>query len=85
MANIPESLYDVSLRSIKSDYRIFKWQKKKDYVIKLRIATKELIYQLKEWDKKKLGNYNHKVDVFAYDEKLKTAFSLFVKVYFHIY
>ena len=85
VCNISESLFDVSLRSIKSDYRVFKWQKKKDHVIKLRIATKELIYQLKGWEKKNLGSFNKKSEVFSYDEKLRNAFSLFVKVYFHIY
>ncbi len=85
VGNISESLFDVSLRSIKSDYRVFKWQKKKDHVIKLRIATKELIYQLKEWEKKKLSKFHKKSNVFSYDEKLRNAYSLFVKVYFHIY
>lgn len=85
VGNISESLYDVSQRSIKSDYRVFKWQKKKDHIIKLRIATKELIYQLMEWEKKKLSTFTKKSDVFSYNEKLRNAFSLFVKVYFHIY
>ncbi len=80
--NVPDNLFDVSQRSIKSDLRIFQWQKKKDHIIKLRIASKELGYQLKSFHSRQLATFSKKSEIFSYNEQLRSAFSLFVKLYF---
>jgi hypothetical protein len=49
IARVPDSAYDVSESSPKSDARIKMWQTEKDYLIKLRIISKELVYQLQIW------------------------------------
>lgn len=77
-----EELYDISLNSLKSDGRIRQW-KRSDHIIKLRIATRELIYHLGNWQKKEIANY--KEDPFiTYPDNLKEAYCLFVKMYFNI-
>jgi hypothetical protein len=82
-ACIPDSLYDISLTSPKSDKRIASWKLKPDYVIKLRIISKELIFQLKDWQKKELDNPSRNVEVPA-GKKVETAFALFIKIYFNV-
>jgi hypothetical protein len=82
-ACIPDSLYDISLTSKKSENRIKLWQSKPDHVIKLRIIAKELMYQLKEWQKKELDNPNRNVEVPA-GKKVEQAFTLFIKIYFDL-
>ncbi len=88
VGNLPESLYDVSLRSIKSDTRIYKWQKEKDHIIKLIIATKELKYRLRQWELENLSvllsSSSSKAKVFSYSEQLKVSYGLFIKLYFHL-
>jgi hypothetical protein len=82
--DISERLFDVSLQSVKSDQRVSRWREKKDYVVKLRIVVKELIYQLKTWQKKDLDNY--KKDPFiSFSDDLNDTYSLFVRMYFNLY
>ena len=81
---VSDALFDVSLNSKKSDQRIGRWLEKKDYVIKLRIVTKELIYQMKTWQKKDLSKYKKKTNL-EYSESLKETYSLFVRMYFNLY
>jgi hypothetical protein len=80
---ISDSLYDISLASLKSDVRIKSWRQKPEYIVKLRIITKELIYQIKDWQKKELDNPGRNVEV-ASGKKFEEAFSAFVKIYFVI-
>jgi hypothetical protein len=82
-ASVPDSLYDVSLTSPKTDQRIQAWITQRDYLIKLRIIAKELIYQLKEWQKKELDNPSRNVELPA-GKKLEQAFTLFMKIYFNL-
>lgn len=82
-ACIPDSLFDVSLTSIKSDERINSWQQQTDHIIKLRIITKELIYQIKEWQKKEIDNPSRNVEVPA-GKVFEEAFTLFIKIYFNM-
>jgi hypothetical protein len=82
-ACIPDSLFDISLSSPKSDERIKTWQDLPDHIIKLRIITKELIYQTKEWQKKEIDNPSRNVDVPS-GKLFEEAFTLFVKVYFNM-
>ena len=83
-AEIPDNWYDVSLRSEKSDKRIAEWLRNKDYTIKLRIATRELIYQLKSWQKKELRKYKENSNV-EFSQNLKETYFLFIKLYFNKY
>ena len=80
---IPEEEFDVSLNSPKSDARINHWRSTPDHVVKLRIATKELIYQIKLWQKRELLNKKRNPEI-SYSNKLESAFSLFVRIYFNI-
>jgi hypothetical protein len=83
VARIPDSAFDISLNSPKSDQRIKTWQTEKDCIIKLRIISKELAYQLKGWQKKELDSSGRNPDV-AYSAKAEEAFGLFVKLYFNL-
>ncbi len=83
IGRIPDSEYDVSQNSIKSDHRIKMWRTEKDHIIKLRIITKELIHQLKKWQKKELNNKKRNPEV-AYSGKAEEAYALFIRVYFNL-
>ena len=83
-ASIPDDWYEVSLRSKLSEKRIETWLGKKDYVIKLRIAARELIFQLKSWQKKELRQYKKHPQV-EFNQNLKDTYCLFVKLYFNKY
>ncbi len=80
---IPDSLYDISLTSPKSDERIRMWQTQSNQIIKLRIISKELSYQIKEWQKLELDNPNRNLEI-SYGKKFEEAFTLFVKLYFNL-
>jgi hypothetical protein len=82
-ACVPDSLFDISLTSPKSDERIKTWQDLPDHIIKLRIITQELIYQTKNWQKKEIDNPSRNVDVPS-GKLFEEAFTLFVKVYFNM-
>lgn len=81
---IQDAWYDVSLTSEKSEIRVEKWIHNRDYTIKLRIATRELIYQLKNWQKKELRKYKENPNV-EFSQALKETYCLFVKLYFNKY
>jgi hypothetical protein len=56
ITDIDTSLYDQSeVKVPRSDARVAIWQKNPDHVIKLRIAAKELTFQIKKWQKKDLN------------------------------
>lgn len=81
---LPDSLWESSLSSPKTDERIHIWRTRDDYIIRLRIATKELIYQMEEWSKKELvPSKKRKPDV-SYGRKFEEAYAIFVKMYFHL-
>ena len=80
---IPDSMYDISLTSPKSEQRIKLWRTQSDNILKLRIISKELIYQIKEWQDKELDNPKRNVEV-NYGKKFEEAFTLFMKIYFNL-
>ncbi len=80
---IPDSVYDISLTSPKSDERVRTWQTQNNQVIKLRIISRELVYQIKEWQKQELDNPKRNPEV-SYGKKFEEAFALFVKLYFNM-
>lgn len=77
VARVPEHAFDVSLNSPKTDERIAKWRSQPDHIIKLRIATKELVYQLQRWQKRAKGDPQRLLD-----NDVKKAHSLFIRIYF---
>jgi hypothetical protein len=79
----PDSLYDRSLESPKSDRRIAQWRALKDHVTKLRIATQELIFQTREWQKKELENT--KRDPWKDQSgNFAAAYEFFIRLYFNL-
>jgi hypothetical protein len=79
---ITDDEFDVSLNSAKTDSRIEKWQSVPDYLMKLRITTKELLFQLRTWQKKELSAPDRNPERSRSDEVLQTL-ELFINVYFN--
>ncbi|NLL14602.1 MAG: hypothetical protein GX267_14450 [Fibrobacter sp.] len=80
---VADSLYDTSPNSTISDKRIDYWRKHPDHVLKLRIAVKELIFQIKIWQQKELANPQR--DVLADHSKgFIQALELFTRLYFNL-
>lgn len=77
-ALVADTLYEVSLNSLISDKRIDTWRATPDYDVKLRIASKEFAFQLKQW----LKNDSKKENL-TISKQLADAFVLFIKVYFN--
>jgi hypothetical protein len=79
---LPDSLYDRSPESPKSDARIAQWRQSDEHVVKLRIAARELMYRIKDWQKKELDN--PKRDVWN-DQSgdFVEAYELFIRLYFN--
>ena len=78
-----DSLYDRFAESPKSDQRIEQWRKTTSHVLLLRIAAKELVYQIKQWQKKELENpkrdpWNDQSGNFV------NAYEMFIRVYFNM-
>ncbi len=83
VTSITDSLYDRSPESPKSDKRITSWRETTDHIIKLRIAAKELAYQIKQWQKKELDDPE---DASWEDQSgdFVQAYELFVRLYFNL-
>lgn len=81
--NIPDRLFDISLKSEKTDKRIQTWRKNKETAIKLRIALKELIYHINYWQEKELSELSTGEKI-EYSTSFKEAYQLFVRLYFVI-
>ncbi len=80
--NIPDELFDVSLASPKTDERVKRWRQNRYATVKLRIATREFLYHLKNFIKTEMAVLatNQKIE---YASKFKEAYRLFVKMYFN--
>lgn len=81
-ANVPDTFFDISLNSIKSDNRIKKWRTTPEYIVKLRIATKELMYQLKLLQKTISSKENSDSDIII-SKDFSHSLALFVSIYFN--
>jgi hypothetical protein len=79
VARVPENAFDVSLVSPKTDERVQQWRTTPDHIIKLRIATKELVYQLQAWEKVAKRDSSQ-----FFGSEAKKAFSLFIRIYFNL-
>lgn len=81
-ARVPEGCFDVSLNSPKTDARINMWRASPEYVIKLRIASKELTQQLEMWQKN-IDRSKDNDDV-ATPKDLDESLIILVRVYFNL-
>ena len=80
---IPDSLFDNSFNSIKSDRRIQMWRKKPDRIMKLRILTKEVIHQIRLWQEKELTNPNRDPRTSS-SKQFRHVYELFIRLYFNM-
>ncbi|MBN1982792.1 MAG: hypothetical protein JW795_14760 [Chitinivibrionales bacterium] len=80
-AQIADSLFDVSMHSLKSDQRIDRWQGG-DASIKLRIVAKEFSYQLDYWQKRDLEKKQRNRQISMIASPLQNIYVLFIKTYF---
>ncbi len=78
---ISDSLFEISIHSEKSDSRIKQWYKTPEHIVKLRIATKELIFQLKVWQHQNLGSKRNPEKLLSND--FINSISLFIRFYFN--
>ena len=83
VTNIADSLFDKSVYSPKSDKRIGHWYSSPGYLTKLRIVTKELVYQIYQWQKIELTNQDR--DYYLYKNTMfKEVYELFIRMYFNL-
>jgi hypothetical protein len=83
VAAIEDSLFVSSTESAITDRRIALWRSNPDHIIKLRIAAKELIFQIKQWQKKELKN--HKRDVWEDKSRdFAKTYELFIRLYCNV-
>jgi len=75
-ARIPESAFDVSTTSPKTDERVAGWRSTKDHVVKLRISAKALVGQLAHWMGESESDYRR-----LFDKDVQKAYTLFVRTY----
>lgn len=83
VTRINDTLFDCSENSLKSDQRIQIWRSDTSHCVKLRIASKELAYQLNKWKNNVLMNPDRDL----WDNKtedLFTVYELFVRLYFNL-
>jgi len=80
-ALVHEDEFDNSENSPKSDRRIEMWKTEQDRIMKLRIASKELISQAKLWQKDELNDPKRNPEISA-SGNFERAFTAFVKNYF---
>lgn len=83
VTHIADSLYEPTLTSFKTDQRIVTWRENPEHIVKLRIAAKELAFQMKNWRKRELAI----PDGDAHGDKSKKfreAHELFVRLYFNL-
>ncbi len=82
VVNVPDTLYENSFSSPLSDKRILHWRCTPDHIIKLRIVTREMIFQLKEWQKVELSTKKRDLRLIQ-SNKFKEIYTLFVRMYFN--
>jgi hypothetical protein len=78
----PDSLYDRSPESPKSDERIAQWRQSDDHIVKLRIAARELMNKIKDWQIKELDNPQRDVWKDQSGDFVE-AYELFMRLYFN--
>jgi hypothetical protein len=81
-AKIDEKLYDISLTSSKTEARIRAWCVSMEYIVSLRIAAKELAYELKNWQKRELTNSKRESEL-SQDSGVFKSLVFFENLYFN--
>lgn len=81
-AKVADSLFDISMNSIKSDVRVYKWCLSNEYIVSLRIAAKELAYEIDAWQKKDLKNKKRDVNI-TQDTDFFRSLLFFENLYFN--
>jgi len=83
VTKVADSLYEESLMSPLSDQRIMIWKANPDHVVKLRIAAKELAFQMKQWRMRALTvpEIDPRQDK---SKKFREAYELFIRLYFNL-
>ncbi len=81
-AKIDQKLYDISLTSSKTEARIRAWCTSMEYIVSLRIAAKELAFELKNWQKKELTNSKREPEV-SQDSGVFKSLVFFESLYFN--
>ncbi len=83
VTRIADSLYEESTLSLKSDRRILTWRENPEHVIKLRIAAKELAFQMKQWRIRVLTipEIDLRQDK---SKKFREAHELFIRLYYNL-
>lgn len=83
VTHIADSLYEPTLTSFKTDQRIAIWRDNPEHTVKLRIAAKELGFQLQDWRKRELAipDDDARGDK---SKKFREAHELFVRLYFNL-
>lgn len=84
VTRIADSLYEETTPSLKSDQRVRTWRSNPEHVVKLRIATKELIFQMNEWRTKTLtgpAEFDPRQDK---SKKFRESYELFIRLYFNL-
>jgi len=84
VTDIDTTFFDNSLSTVpRSDARIGTWQKNPEHVIKLRIAAKELQFQIKKWQKADL-NLGKRDPWEDNSLDLVQTYELFIRLYFNL-
>ena len=83
VTRVADSLYEESTFSPKSDLRIATWRANPEQVLKLRIAAKELAFQMKNW---RLRVLTVSETDFRQDrsKEFREAYELFIRLYFNL-
>lgn len=81
---ISDTLFDETFDSPKSDRRIQTWRTTPEHITKLRIIARELIYQIRQWQKMELNNKKRQPFVINDKVRFKEAYELFIKMYFNM-
>jgi len=83
VTRVADTLYEETPNSIKSDRRVITWRENPEQVVKLRIAAKELQFQMKQWRSKALANteYDPRQDN---TKQFRETYELFVRLYFNL-
>jgi hypothetical protein len=83
VTRVADSLYEESFMSIKSDRRIDTWRVNPEQVVKLRIAAKELAFQMKAWREKVLAipEMDPRQDR---SKQFRESYELFIRLYFNL-
>lgn len=80
---VPDTLLDLNFESQKSRKRVSGWMSDNEHKVKLRIAVKELVYELEQWRKRDLDNPDRDAWIDS-SKKLMDAYNFFLQLYFNL-